>query len=151
MQRTPEPELMEGQEQAFAYAAADFSVGDQALVDRLVQLFPAGLGTSVVDLGCGPGNISFRLARRWPQANVLGIDGAAAMLIRLPAAGWGKQQCHLGTAKNPTPNGLQQRRDKDAPTGPMARSLTQQPEDWTRDSGGCLTPRWQAATRSYGT
>ena len=43
MQRTPEPELMEGQEQAFAYAAADFSVGDQALVDRLVQLFPAGL------------------------------------------------------------------------------------------------------------
>lgn len=91
MQRTPEPELMEGQEQAFAYAAADFSVGDQALVDRLVQLFPAGLGTSVVDLGCGPGNISFRLARRWPQANVLGIDGAAAMLIRLPAA------AHLGS------------------------------------------------------
>ena len=99
MQRTPEPELMEGQEQAFAYAAADFSVGDQALVDRLVQLFPAGLGTSVVDLGCGPGNISFRLARRWPQANVLGIDGAAAMLIRLPAAGWGKRGCHLRTAE----------------------------------------------------
>ena len=90
MQRTPEPELMEGQEQAFAYAAADFSVGDQALVDRLVQLFPAGLGTSVVDLGCGPGNISFRLARRWPQANVLGIDGAPRMLAvargRLAAA-----------------------------------------------------------------
>ena len=80
MQRTPEPELMEGQEQALAYAAADFSVGDQALVDRLVQLFPAGLGTSVVDLGCGPGNISFRLVDRFPDAKVLGIDGAAAML-----------------------------------------------------------------------
>ena len=80
MQRTPEPELMEGQEQAFAYAAADFSVGDQALVDRLVQLFPAGLGTSVVDLGCGPGNISFRLVDGFPDAKVLGIDGAAAML-----------------------------------------------------------------------
>jgi trans-aconitate 2-methyltransferase len=78
MQRTPEPELMEGQEQAFAYAAADFSVGDQALVDRLVQLFPAGLGTSVVDLGCGPGNISFRLVDGFPDAKVLGIDGAAA-------------------------------------------------------------------------
>jgi trans-aconitate 2-methyltransferase len=80
MQRTPEPELMEGQEQALAYAAADFSVGDQALVDRLVQLFPAGLGTSVVDLGCGPGNISFRLVDGFPDAKVLGIDGAAAML-----------------------------------------------------------------------
>ena len=126
MQRTPEPELMEGQEQAFAYAAADFSVGDQALVDRLVQLFPAGLGTSVVDLGCGPGNISFRLARRWPQANVLGIDGAAAMLIRLPAAEGGKQGSHLGdggttpssaraptlaaTPNNPSRNGCQRRR-----------------------------------------
>ena len=79
MQRTPEPELMEGQEQPFAYAAADFSVGDQALVDRLVQLFHAGLGTSVVDLGCGPGNISFRLVDGFPDAKVLGIDGAAAM------------------------------------------------------------------------
>ena len=79
MQRTPEPELMEGQEQAFAYAAADFSVGDQALVGRLVQLFPAGLGTSVGDLGCGPGNISFRLVDGFPDAKVLGIDGAAAM------------------------------------------------------------------------
>ena len=34
----------------------------------------------IVDLGCGPGNISFRLARRWPEAEVLGVDGAAAML-----------------------------------------------------------------------
>ena len=45
-------------------------------------------------------------------------------LIRLPAAGWGKQQCHLGTAKNPTPNGRPQRRGKDAPQGRMARSGT---------------------------
>jgi len=80
MNRTPEPELMEGQEQALAYAAADFSAGDQAVVDRLVQLFPSGLGEAVVDLGCGPGNISFRLADRFPAAQVLGLDGAAAML-----------------------------------------------------------------------
>ena len=80
MQRTPEPELMDGPEQAQAYAAADFSAGDQALIERLDQLFPAGLGLRLVDLGCGPGNISFRLARRHPQAEVLGIDGAEAML-----------------------------------------------------------------------
>ncbi|MBV2351105.1 class I SAM-dependent methyltransferase [Synechococcus sp. HK05] len=80
MQRTPEPELMEGLDQALAYAAADFSAGDQQLMERLVQLFPDGLGAAVVDLGCGPGNISFRLAERFPTAQVLGLDGAAAML-----------------------------------------------------------------------
>ena len=80
MQRTPEPELMDGQDQALAYAAADFSAGDQALVDRLQTLFPQGLGASVVDLGCGPGNISFRLAEQLATSMVLGLDGAAAML-----------------------------------------------------------------------
>ena len=80
MQRTPEPELMDGAEQALAYASADFSAGDQALIERLDQLFPAGLGPRLADLGCGPGNISFRLARRHLTAEVLGIDGAEAML-----------------------------------------------------------------------
>ena len=50
----------------------------------------------------------------------------------------GKRGSHLGTAENPTTNGQPQRCDKDAPTGRMARSLTQR-EDWTRDLGGCLT------------
>ena len=80
MQRVPEPELMEGHAQAEAYAAADFSAGDQAVIERLAQLFPEGLGLRLLDLGCGPGNISFRLARRWPQAAVVGVDGASAML-----------------------------------------------------------------------
>ena len=56
----------------------------------------------------------------------------------------GKRGRHLGTAENPTPNGQPQRGDKDAPTGRMARSLTQR-EDWTRDLGGCLTDRWRLA------
>ena len=56
----------------------------------------------------------------------------------------GKRGSHLGTAENPTPNGQPQRGDKDAPTGRMARSLTQR-EDWTRDLGGCLTARWRLA------
>ena len=80
MKRTPEPELMEGLEQAQAYAAANFAAGDQALIERLAVLFPQGLGERLVDLGCGPGNISFRLAERYSGASVLGIDGAAAML-----------------------------------------------------------------------
>ena len=49
MQRTPEPELMTGEAQARAYAAADFSAGDQALVQRLLELFPAGLGDVLLD------------------------------------------------------------------------------------------------------
>ncbi len=36
----------------------------------------------VVDLGCGPGNVSVILRRRWPGADVLGVDGSAAMLER---------------------------------------------------------------------
>ncbi|WP_415399796.1 class I SAM-dependent methyltransferase [Synechococcus sp. W4D4] len=80
MQRTPEPELMDAPEQASAYAAADFSAGDQALVDRIGLLFPSGLGPRVLDLGCGPGNISFRLAQAYPDAEVIGLDGALSML-----------------------------------------------------------------------
>ncbi|MDA0965051.1 MAG: class I SAM-dependent methyltransferase [Cyanobacteria bacterium] len=80
MQRTPEPELMDVPEQASAYAAADFSAGDQALIERIQALFPSGLGPRVLDLGCGPGNISFRLARADAAAEVIGVDGAPAML-----------------------------------------------------------------------
>ena len=84
MQRSVEPELMDDPLQVLAYAQADFRATDQALVDRLVEVFGEALGDGpgprLVDLGCGPGNISFRLAERFPQASVLGLDGAAAML-----------------------------------------------------------------------
>jgi trans-aconitate methyltransferase len=86
MQRLPEPELMNDALQARAYAAADFSATDQALVDTVLERLAAGSpqapGQSerMVDLGCGPGNISFRLAQACPNATVLGLDGAAAML-----------------------------------------------------------------------
>lgn len=80
MERTCEPELMDGQPQARAYAEADFSAGDQALLERVDQLFGDTLGARLIDLGCGPGNISFLLAERYPASQVVAIDGAAAML-----------------------------------------------------------------------
>ncbi len=80
LQRIPEPELMDGAEQVRAYANADFNNGDQAMVARLAELCGDDPGPRLVDLGCGPGNISFRLAERYSGAAVLGIDGAAAML-----------------------------------------------------------------------
>lgn len=80
LDRTPEPELMNEPDQVEAYAAADFSSSDAGLIDRLVELFPSGLGHRLLDLGCGPGNISFRLAERYPGAFVMGFDGASAMV-----------------------------------------------------------------------
>jgi trans-aconitate methyltransferase len=82
MQRIPEPELMDEAAQALAYAEADFSLSDQALVERILQCLAAsGLAPQrMVDLGCGPGNISFRLAEALPAVPLLAIDGAAAML-----------------------------------------------------------------------
>ena len=86
MERVPEPELMDEAGQVQAYAGADFSAGDASVVERLAALAAAAgvhLDTPdalLVDLGCGPGNISFRLAERYPAARVVGVDGAAAML-----------------------------------------------------------------------
>ena len=120
MERIVEPELMDDPLQARAYAEADFDRSDQAFTERFLGLlgqpFPrprppaldigsgnaldleAGLGSSwevgngIVDLGCGPGNISFRLAAALPRARVLGLDGAASML----ALAAERQQRHPG-------------------------------------------------------
>lgn len=36
----------------------------------------------VVDLGCGPGNLTALLKQRWPHAEVLGVDSSAEMVER---------------------------------------------------------------------
>lgn len=36
----------------------------------------------IVDLGCGPGNLTATLAERWPLARVTGLDSSAEMLAR---------------------------------------------------------------------
>ncbi|WP_159616301.1 trans-aconitate 2-methyltransferase [Arthrobacter zhaoguopingii] len=36
----------------------------------------------VVDLGCGPGDLTAALARRWPAAEVVGIDSSPEMIAR---------------------------------------------------------------------
>jgi ubiquinone/menaquinone biosynthesis C-methylase UbiE len=92
--RTPEPELMDDAEQAEAYATADFAEVNQGFVDRLLALAPELTApASVVDLGCGPGDIAVRLCRARPGLQVTAVDGAAAMLAHarqaIDAAGLG--------------------------------------------------------------
>lgn len=71
---------MDGAEQAQAYAEADFSASDEAMVERIAVCFGSQLGERIIDLGCGPGNITFRLASRYPSSQVVGVDGSGAML-----------------------------------------------------------------------
>jgi trans-aconitate 2-methyltransferase len=40
---------------------------------------------TVVDLGCGPGDLTASLARRWPTARVIGVDSSPQMLDRAAA------------------------------------------------------------------
>jgi len=80
MKRIPEPELMVDPEQARAYAGADFSEPHQAFVEHFRRRLAAHAPRKVVDLGCGPADISIRFARAFPECRVTGIDGSDAML-----------------------------------------------------------------------
>lgn len=92
MQRQPEPEEMDAAEQAASYAQADFSAPHQFLVDQIRCLVPdLPAAARVLDLGCGPADVSVRFARAFPGWQIDGVDGAEAMLklgrSRVAAAG----------------------------------------------------------------
>jgi SAM-dependent methyltransferase len=79
MDRILEPEIMDGEAEAAAYAKADFSDSNDAFVSDIVTRFGAHLGR-VADLGCGPADITVLLARAAAQARITAVDGSAAML-----------------------------------------------------------------------
>lgn len=80
MQRIPEPELMEDEAQARAYAEADFEAPHSAFIELFQLTFPdLKVSGWVLDLGCGPADISLRFARAYPDCEIHGVDAAAAM------------------------------------------------------------------------
>ena len=86
MERIPEPELMNKKEQVISYVEADFSEGEVNLINQInYYLLRKNISLNekdlIVDLGCGPGNISERLAIKWPNTEVVGIDGSKEMIL----------------------------------------------------------------------
>ncbi len=58
----------------------------RAFVDLVARVAAEDPGR-VVDLGCGPGNLTRLLARRWPDAWVEGVDSSPEMVERARAEG----------------------------------------------------------------
>jgi SAM-dependent methyltransferase len=79
MKRIPEPEIMDGREQAAAYARADFSSSNQMFVDGLIETYPDRLG-SILDIGCGPADVPIRILRAVPSAKVTAVDASLPMV-----------------------------------------------------------------------
>ena len=76
---------MNSREQVKAYAESDFSLSEISFMNSLERyIFSIGMEinekTLMFDIGCGPGNITERLAFRWPSAKIVGIDGSEEML-----------------------------------------------------------------------
>lgn len=105
MDRILEPEIMSDRDADAAYARADFSDSNQAFADRLAEaLRAAGAGSGleahsaapsgapeharartahgprIADLGCGPGDVTIRIARAVGGAHLVGVDGSEEML-----------------------------------------------------------------------
>lgn len=87
---------MEDPEQARAYSEGDFAAAHDLVVADLLARAPELTrqgGLRVVDFGCGPADVTVRVARALPTAEVVGFDAGPRMLAlgreRLARAGLG--------------------------------------------------------------
>jgi len=86
--RAPEPEVMDSAEEVEVYASAAaqryLDAIDNTLIDHVARL---GMGSGrLLDIGCGPGNIALKIARRLPQMQVVGVDYSFNMIRAASAA-----------------------------------------------------------------
>jgi ubiquinone/menaquinone biosynthesis C-methylase UbiE len=81
--RVPEPEVMDASSevQAYSSAAAEAYLSriDDTFVEHALRLIGHAPGWGI-DIGCGPGQILMKLARRLPQWKFIGVDRAPAMI-----------------------------------------------------------------------
>ncbi len=81
VKRILEPELMEDDEQARAYAESDFEEPHGNFIKLFKEIFAGReIGGHVLDVGCGAADITIRFAKAYPGCIVHGIDGSEAML-----------------------------------------------------------------------
>ncbi len=81
MHRVPEPELIEDLAHAMAYSNGIFNEIHSKTVNMFSELFPGvDIEGHVLDLGCGPGEITLRFVQRFPAATFVAIDGAEVMI-----------------------------------------------------------------------
>ena len=83
IERIAETELMNEEEQAKAYAFADFSKPHNLFIEIFQKKFTdlnSGFNDVVLDLGCGPCDVTRRFANAYPDSGFHAVDGAAEML-----------------------------------------------------------------------
>ncbi|MBW4621639.1 MAG: class I SAM-dependent methyltransferase [Cyanosarcina radialis HA8281-LM2] len=80
MDRIIEPELMTGEAQSLAYAEANFEEPNSQFLHLLQERIGREFQGNVLDLGCGPGNITIKVAKAYLQSHIDGVDGSGAML-----------------------------------------------------------------------
>lgn len=83
MDRITEPELMNEEEQVKAYAFANFSEPHDLFVKTFQEKFPdinSSFNDAILDLGCGPCDITRRFAKAYKDALFHAVDGSAQML-----------------------------------------------------------------------
>lgn len=83
MDRIVEKELMESEEQAKAYAFADFAVPHDLFISIFKEKFPdipSSFNDAILDLGCGSCDVTRRFASTYPDAGFHAVDGSVAML-----------------------------------------------------------------------
>ena len=71
---------MDDMAQAVAYDQADFSEAHGRRVVLFQERYKRDVAGTVLDMGCGSGDVLERFANALPQANFVAVDGAANML-----------------------------------------------------------------------
>ncbi len=88
--RLPEPEVMDDSDEVEAYASAAAQAYldkiDDTFVEHALRLVRGRDRGRALDIGTGPGQIVWKLARRLPGWHFLGVDRSANMLRQARAA-----------------------------------------------------------------